>query len=179
MRIIPPGLAAVALCATAVLTGCGPSPAAAKVGMTVDDAGHPVIVLEDCKEGDMVELQLFDESRPAQPNSTGGTTTLPIAVYTISEGSKAVQQIPVATGGGDWEPVTVVPELRPSTSYKVRSWGEGHKSFGGQTIFSPDDLKTLEPGEVRYGVQVKTASGVYHDEYHVAPLDEFSPPACD
>ncbi len=179
MRPAPIGLAAVALCATAVLTGCGPRFAAAEVGMTVDDAGHPVIVLEDCKEGDMVELQVFDESLPAQPNSTGGTTTLPIAVYTVSKGSKAVQQIPVASGGGNWEPVTAVPELRASTAYKVRSWGEGHKSFGGQTSFTPNDLKTLKPGEVRYGVQVKTASGTYEDEYRVVSLDEFAPPDCD
>jgi hypothetical protein len=179
MRLTHAGLAAVALCATAVLTGCGPSLAAAKVGMTVDGSGNPVIVLEDCKEGDMVELQVFDESRAPQPNSTGGATSLPIAVYTVSEGSKTVQQIPVNTGGAGWEPVTVVPELRPSTSYKVRSWGDGHKSFGGQTTFTPNDLKTLKPGDVRYGVQVKTASGVYKDEYHVAPLDEFAPADCD
>ncbi|GAB3814872.1 hypothetical protein [Kribbella italica] len=176
MRLTRTGLAAIVLCATAVLTGCGPRFAAAKVGMTVDDSGNPVIVLEDCKEGDMVELQLFDESLPAQPNSTGGTTTLPIAVYTASKGSKSVRQIPVRSGGDGWKPVTVVNDLSPRTSYKVRSWGEDHQSFGGQTIFTPNDLKTLTPGEVRYGVQVKTASGVYEDQYRVSPLDEFN---CD
>jgi hypothetical protein len=75
--------------------------------------------------------------------------------------------------------VTVVPELRPGTAYKVRSWGEGHQSFGGQKIFTPNDLKTLKPGEVRYGVQVKSATGVYEDDYRVSTLDEFTPPNCD
>jgi hypothetical protein len=98
MRLGPTGLAAVVLCATAVLTGCGPRFAAAKVGISVDEAGHPVIVLEDCKEGDMVELQIFDESRTVQ-NSPGIDPQLPIAVYTVSKGSKTVRQIPVETGG--------------------------------------------------------------------------------
>ncbi|MGC4936485.1 hypothetical protein [Kribbella sp. DT2] len=178
MRLAPIGLTAAVLCATAVLTGCGPRFAAAKVGMTVDGAGRPVIVLEDCKEGDMVELQVFDESR-TEKNSPGVDPSLPIAVYTVSEGSKKLQQIAVGTGGSGWDPVTVVPELRPGTSYKVRSWGDGHKSFGGQTVFTPNDLKTLKPGDVRYGVQVKSASGVYEDEYRVSSLDEFTPSDCD
>jgi hypothetical protein len=183
MRHASIGLTAVVLCATAVLTGCGPRPAAAKVGMTVDDAGRPVIVLQDCKEGDMVELQIFDESRTEQ-RSPGVGRELPIAVYTAREGSKSVQQIPVASGSADWEPVTVVPELRPGTTYRVRSWGEGHESFGGLTIFTPNDLKALKPGDVRYGVPrtVKSTPGVspnYGDEYRVSSLDEFTASQCD
>ncbi|WP_432944010.1 hypothetical protein ACQPXM_01700 [Kribbella sp. CA-253562] len=180
MRHASLGLTAVVLCATAVLTGCGPRPAAAKVGMTVDDAGRPVIVLQDCKEGDMVELQIFDESRTG-PRSPGDRE-LPIAVYTAREGSKSVQQLPVATGSADWEPVTVVPELRPGTAYRVRSWGEGHESFGGLTVFTPNDLKALKPGEVRYAVPRMSTPGVspnYQDEYRVSSLDEFTPSQCD
>ncbi|GAA1537344.1 hypothetical protein [Kribbella lupini] len=178
MRRTRTGLAAVALCATAVLTGCGPPLADHRLGMTVDDSGNPVIVLQDCKEGDVVELQLFDESRTSQ-SFPGGEPPVPIAVYTTSEASKTVRQIPVKTGGAGWAPTAVVPALRASASYKVRGWGKEHQSYGGQTIFTPNDLKSLKPGEVLYGVQMQVDSEVHVEKVRYPSLDEFSPSSCD
>ncbi|MEV6288342.1 hypothetical protein [Kribbella sp. NPDC051770] len=163
------GLVAAALCTAATLTGCGPGYIPSQVGLTVDSTGRPVIVLEDCRKGELVELQLFDESRK--------DTKLPIAQYTTSKGAKSVQQIPLATGDARWKPVTAVPELRAGTSYKIRSWAEKHQSFGGLTVFTPEDLQTLKPGEVRYGVQ--QGSPDYKDDYRVTSLDEFAPARCD
>jgi len=143
----------IGCCLVISLTACGPRQSKALVGMSVDGAGKPVFVLQDC-EGVIQEIEVYD-SAVAPTNATAGET--PVVEYANSDPQKAVVTIPLA-GGSGWQPVDSVPQLRPAGQYSVQIWGENHGWAARGTRFTLADLKGLKPGLVRYRPATATPS---------------------
>lgn len=62
-------LVAVMVCAAGLLTACGPRNSRSVVGMSVDDAGAPVIVLQNC-DGNIAQLEFYDLTQPRPDSNT-------------------------------------------------------------------------------------------------------------
>jgi hypothetical protein len=138
-------LLSVAVCAASVLTACGPRKSVAVVGMSVDNAGAPVIVLQNCG-GDISQLELYDQTRP-RVEETG---PIPLVSYVNPRPDKSVVRIPIQTGGDGWQVVGEAPALRADGKYEIQAWGERHEWFGRGTDFTLGDLKTVKPGLIRH-----------------------------
>ncbi|MEV8374016.1 hypothetical protein AB0P21_14845 [Kribbella sp. NPDC056861] len=162
---------AVVACATTVLTSCGPpitGPAeSAALGMTVDAAGHPVIVLQNCSAS-VVQLEL-----------TASSTQV---VFDNEKPPPAVDEIPL-TGTADWRPNQPTPKLNPTDKVTIRAWSEGHRYFGRRTEFTLADLKALKPGQVRHdwrpaGTPPSYGASPGTPQYRITSLDDFTPDFC-
>ncbi|NEA34349.1 hypothetical protein [Streptomyces sp. SID13031] len=163
-------LAGLLLCA-ASLTACGPRVSSAVVGMTVDEAGNPVIVLQNCK-GDITQLELFTD--PVSPSTL---------VYENRHPFTAIDEIPLLTGTADWPPSKPVPKLRPTGIIVIKPWASGHSWSGRRTEFTLADLKTLKPGQVRHDWRAANEPPSYGaspgtSQYRITTLDDFTPDYC-
>ncbi|WP_020385436.1 hypothetical protein [Kribbella catacumbae] len=162
-------MVAVIACATTVLTACDPRTSQAAVGMTVDKAGNPVIVLQDCL-ADISQLELSDE--------TGSQV-----FYETEEPAPVVAQIPLLTGTDEWRPSQPVPKPRAAGKFVVKAWGDGHRYLGRRTEFTLADLKSLKPGQVRhdwrpYGEPPTYGASPSTPQYRVTSLDDFTTDDC-
>lgn len=167
----------VIISCTAPLTACGPYDANAQVGVTVDDAGNPVLVLQDCSGS-------IDTLDVAVPHVPGSGQPAPEVRLTIKKPVKGVVQIPLYVGGGGWTPVEAIQPFTAAGDYYVSSRGHRPDSRGGGVIFSIADLKPLKPGQIRHhipppaGVTYPTARFVSSDFYWVTPVEDFAPERC-
>jgi hypothetical protein len=146
-------------CAAAVLTGCGPGWSGV-IGLSVDDAGKIIVVLQDCK-GDIDEVKL----RAADDTV--------LAVWANPRSPKGVIQFPLMEGADRWRSEHPVPPLDDSTTYSLTG-RESHDSSKAVGIdFTPAMLKSLSPGQVmvtKVGPQANTTETV--------SLADFTPADC-
>lgn len=169
-------LAAVVVCAASLLTACGPRMSRGVVGMSVDDAGAPVIVLQNC-HGDISQLEFYDQTRPR----TEETPPAPVTMYVNPRPDKSVVQIPIQTGGNGWQVTGEAPVLRADGKYVIQAWGKRHEWSGRGTEFTLGDLKTVEPGQVRHDSPLVGTTPPYDAsprKYRVIPLDDFITDEC-
>jgi hypothetical protein len=169
-------LAAVVVCAGSLLTACGPRMSRGVVGMSVDDAGTPVIVLQNC-DGDIAQLEFYDRTRPR----VGESPPAPVATYVNPRPDKSVVQIPIRTGVNGWQIMAEAPALRADGKYVIQAWGKRHEWSGRGTEFTLGDLKTVEPGQVRHNSRPADATPPYDavpPKFRVTPLDEFITDEC-
>ncbi|MFI7066143.1 hypothetical protein ACIBL3_34465 [Kribbella sp. NPDC050124] len=143
--------------------------------MSVDEAGTPVIVLQNC-DGRIAELQFYDLSRPR----TDETPLAPVVMYVNQRPDKAVVQIPIQTGGNGWQVQGEPPVLRADGKYLIQAWGKRHDWSGRGTEFTLGDLKTVKPGRVRHSSPPAGATPPYDApvKYQVTPLTEFITDKC-
>ena len=143
----------------------------AAVGMSVDRAGNPVIVLQNCR-ADITQLVLYDKTKPSVKIS-----------YENEQPVQEVVEIPLLTGTDGWRPDGTVPKPHPAGKFVVEAWSDGRKWLGRGTEFTLADLKTLKPGQVRhdwlhrdeipsYGASPATP------QYRITSLDEFITDNC-
>ena len=168
-------LAAVVVCAASLLTACGPRMSRGVVGMSVDDAGTPVIVLQNCG-GHIAQLEVYQ----TQPRLEE-TAPTPVVMYVNPRPEKSVVQIPVRTGGNGWRAVGEAPVLRADGQYVIQAWGKRHDWSGRGTKFTLGDLETVKPGKVRHDSPPADTSPPYDAipaKYRVTPLDEFITDEC-
>ncbi|MEV0289219.1 MULTISPECIES: hypothetical protein [unclassified Kribbella] len=169
-------LTAVVVCAVSLLSGCGPRVSRGVVGMSVDDAGIPVIVLQNC-DGNIAQLEFYDRSGPRTDDPAPG----PAMMYVNPRPDKSVVQIPIRTGGNGWRVQGEPPALRADGKYLIRAWGKRHEWHGRGTEFTLRDLKTVRPGQVRHDSPPADASPPYDAipvKYRVTPLSEFITEDC-
>lgn len=169
-------LSVVVVCAAGLLTGCGPRESRGVVGMSVDGAGTPVIVLQNC-DGDIAELEFYD--RTQRPTDEAPATS--VAMYVNSRPEKSVVQIPIRTGGNGWQVQGEPPALRADGKYLIQAWGERHEWSGRGTEFTLGDLKTVKPGQVRHKSPPANATPSYDAvplKYRVTALSEFITEDC-
>ncbi|MEU4294159.1 hypothetical protein AB0E63_38570 [Kribbella sp. NPDC026596] len=167
-------LAAVVVCGMSLMTACGPRISRGVVGMSVDDAGTPVIVLQNCG-GDIAQLEFYDQIRREE------TAPTPVATYVNSRPDKSVVQIPIRTGGNGWQVTGEVPALRADGKYVIQAWGKRHEWHGRGTKFTLGDLKTVEPGQVRHDPPPADPTPSYDaipPKFRVTPLSEFITDEC-
>jgi predicted small secreted protein len=169
-------LAAVVVCAAALLTACGPRKSRGVVGMSVDDAGTPVIVLQNC-DGDISQLEFYDRTRPR----TAEAPSTPVATYVNPRPDKSVVQIAIQTGGNGWQVTGEAPALRADGKYVIQAWGKRHEWSGRGTEFTLGDLETVEPGQIRHNSPPADATPPYDatpSKYRVTSLGEFITDEC-
>lgn len=172
-------LLATITCTTTMLTACGPYDADAQVGITVDETGSPVLVLQDCDgQIDVLTVSPPRIVGPVQPDHPRKIT------LTRKKPVKGITRIPMYAGGNGWAPLEPATPFKAVGDYYVSTRGSSPESHGGGVIFSLADLKTLKPGQVRHhipappGVTYATARFVSSDYYWVSPGDDFAPEAC-
>jgi hypothetical protein len=172
----------IAGCLLGGLTGCGPRESNALAGMSVDDQGNPVIVLQDC-EGVIQEIEIYDRSKTRSYPPTGPT---PDFEYTNAHPKKAVVTIPLA-GDNGWKPTSGSPSWEASGDYSIQIWGDRHEWRASGTEFTLADLKTLKPGQVRYFAPYQPTAdnsptprprSTGPEQPLVSPLAAFTPPEC-
>ncbi len=137
--------------------------------MTVDKAGNPVIVLQNCL-ADISRLELVDETRSQ-------------VFYDTEEPVPAVVEIPLLTGTGEWQPNQPVPKPHAVGKFVIKAWGEGNKYLGRRTEFTLADLKTLKPGQVRHdwlpsGQPPTYGASPATPQYRVTTLEDFTTDNC-
>jgi len=114
--------------------------------MSVDEAGVPVIVLQNCG-GDIAELEFYDQTWPRMEETAPPP---PVVKYVNERPDTSVVQIPIKTGGNGWQVMGDVPALRADSKYVIQAWGKRHEWSGRGTEFTLGDLKTVKPGQVRH-----------------------------
>lgn len=90
-------------CLAVSLAGCGPRLSKATVGITVDDAGKPVLVLRDC-DAEVLRVSVVHRA-PDLP-----TTAEPESVdYIASPPAKGMAQFSLLTGSSSWKTAGKLP----------------------------------------------------------------------
>lgn len=138
----PPRAAAAALALAAALgtAGCiAPSTdITGAVGVTVDDAGHPVVVAEVCS-GDVAHVAVHGPNRGERPNEV-------LASFTAGPAATGPFTLDLADPGAGWTgdplPLPLGPEL-----HAVSAGGTGDTALSGAT-FTAAELADLRPGQV-------------------------------
>ena len=166
MRPGPLLLSAVLVCSTVALTGCSPGHSGV-IGITVNDAGQPVVVLQDCK-GDIDKLRLT-----VLPITQGKAEV--VARWTNPKSPKGIVQFPLLEGAGRWKPETAIPPLDVRRRYELNGWKKNDSTRATPVAFTPTMLASLTPG------QILRAKFVPRDDYatEAVTLEDFTPPDCD
>jgi hypothetical protein len=155
-----------------VLTACGP-PSAGVMGVTVDASGRPVGVLEIC-EGHIDGASLYetsvDESAQPDPRHLGDWVVAP-AVTSSS-------RLDLTRPAGAWQIETPLATLQPGTSYTLYGWTHDNSWSAAGVEFSPEDLKQLRPGQVRYDAGLHADEDNPEDTTATVPVGEFRSRAC-
>jgi hypothetical protein len=159
MRARAVALVAVIGGTSAVLTACGPGQSGA-IGLSVDDDGRTIVVLQDCK-GDIDELKL------RSPDDTI------VAEWLNPRSPKGIVQFPLVEGAGRWKSRHPVPPLEETQTYSLdgRKKNDASKAIG--IDFTPAMLKTLKPGEI-----LKTNVHTTVSTTEVVTLEDFTPEDC-
>lgn len=168
---------AAVVCTASLVAGCGPRKSRGVVGMSVDAAGVPVIVLQNCS-GDISELEFYDQT-PPRTDETARTT--PSVKYVNQRPEQSVVQIPIKTGGNGWQLMGEPLALRADGKYVIHAWGKRHEWSGRGTKFTLEDLKAVRPGQVRHDSPPTDANPPYDalpPKFRVTPLDEFITDEC-
>ncbi|MEU4290576.1 hypothetical protein AB0E63_20310 [Kribbella sp. NPDC026596] len=134
--------AAMATC-LAGLAGCG-VPAGGALGVTVDAAGNPAIVVQMC-EGhiDGATLYLPDPDPDREPPRDED-----VGQWEVSPAVDGFSQFSFAEGGNGWRLVGTLKPRDLATRYTIYGWTKDNSWSAAHLDFSQQDLKTLKPGTV-------------------------------
>lgn len=122
----------------AALSGCGVE-AGGVVGMTVDDAGKPVAVVQMC-EGHIDGATLF--------LSRGGPDEEEFGEWEVSPPVTGFSQFSLTAGGDGWRLVGTLKPRDPQTRYTIYGWTNDNSWSATHLDFSEQDLTGLRPGTV-------------------------------
>ncbi|GAA1557495.1 hypothetical protein [Kribbella lupini] len=166
-------LAAVVLAVglTGVLTACGP-PSGGAMGVTVDSLGRPIGVLEVC-EGHIDGATLYET-----PTSESDSSDRYRGEWSVAPAVSSSGRFDLRRGGGDWRAKTPLAALRPGTSYTLYGWTNDNSWSLGGVEFSPEDLATLQPGQVRYDAGLHADEDNPPDTTATMPIADFRSKVC-
>jgi hypothetical protein len=156
----------VAACTAATLTACSPTDSGV-IGVTVDETGKVIVVLQDCK-GDIDKLQLLDNM---QTETTADDVVL--AEWSNPRSPKGIVQFPLVEGAKGWKSQAPVPDLDPAHRYTLKGRKKNGSSNAAAIAFTPTMLKDLQPGQIltsKISRQSRTTQ--------IISLDEFTPEDC-
>lgn len=123
---------------SATLSGCGVE-IGGIVGMTVDDAGRPVAVVQMC-EGHIDGATLY--------LSRDDNETEHFGRWEVSPPVTGFSQFDLAAGGNGWRLVGTLKPRDPATRYMIYGWSNDSSRSAAHLEFSEQDLKGLRPGTV-------------------------------
>lgn len=134
-RFALPAVALLAL--TACLSGCGPRQSDAKTGLSVDEQGNLVVIVQDC-DGDIDQVRLIHDN-------AGGSEP----VFTRRKPAEGRTAFLLTSGGDGWSgPSVAPPPLRADTEYSIGLGSREGDVFGSPLGFRTRHLEALEPGQV-------------------------------
>ncbi|MEV8374015.1 hypothetical protein AB0P21_14840 [Kribbella sp. NPDC056861] len=155
-------------CTAGMLTACSPTESGV-VGLSVDDAGRTIVVLQDC-DGDIDQLKLWDQG----PRPETESDDVLLAEWYNPKSPKGIVQFPLVEGAGKWKSEQRVPDLDPAKSYVLRGRSKDASSNAAHLEFTSALLKTLKPGQI---LKLKVMPKVNTTE--VVTLEQFTPKNCD
>ncbi|WP_433011406.1 hypothetical protein [Kribbella sp. CA-294648] len=156
-------------CLVVSLAGCGPRRSPASVGVTVDDAGKPVLVLRDC-DAHITRIKVSH-----RPPNLPRTVVPPSVKYNASDPAEGVVQFSLLTGGSGWQLSGELPQA--AGEYSVQLWGDNWAARGTEFTFS--DLKLLKPGLIRHQAATAGTAVEPGPDDKISTTEQFSTPACD
>ncbi len=115
------------------LTGCGVD-GSGVVGVTVDAAGNPVVVVQMC-EGHINGATLYRDD-----------TTL--GKWQVSSPVTGFSQFDLDSGGNGWAVVGDLERRDPEQRYTIYGWSNDNKWSASHLEFSDRELSGLKPGTV-------------------------------
>ena len=161
------------LTAAIVLTACGP-PSAGVMGVTVDENGRPVGVLEVC-EGHIDGASLYET--PADEASQSPSQH--VGDWSVAPAATSSSYLDLTKPTGAWRSDTPFATLHPGRSYTLYGWTRDNSWSAGGVDFSPEDLKQLRPDQVRYDAGLHADEDDPDDTTATVPISEFRSRACD
>ncbi|MEI8409649.1 MULTISPECIES: hypothetical protein [unclassified Kribbella] len=129
----------MSLAAIACLAGCG-VPAGGLVGVTVDAAGNPVIVVQMC-EGHIDGATLYRFSEEPDDEEVLGR-------WEVSSPVSGFSQFDLDTGGNGWAVVGELEARDPQQRYTIYGWSNDNSWSAAHLTFSDRELSGLKPGTV-------------------------------
>ncbi|MEU4391942.1 hypothetical protein [Kribbella sp. NPDC023855] len=156
----------VVACTAAMLTACSPTESGV-IGVTVDEAGKVIVVLQDCK-GDIDKLKLLDH---VQTETTADDVVL--AEWSNPRSPKGIVQFPLVEGAKGWKSQAPVPELDPTHRYSLKGRKKDGSSNAAAIAFTPTMLNDLQPGQILITKVLPRANST-----ETVSLDEFTPEDC-
>ncbi len=156
---------------TGMLTSCGP-PAGGAMGVTVDRLGRPIGVLETC-EGHIDGATLYET-----PTSESDSDNRERGRWSVSPAVSSSSRLDLQRDGGDWRTETPMTALRPGTSYTLYGWTHDNSWSLAGVEFSPEDLATLHPDQVRYDAGAHADEDNPPDTTATIPLTDFRSKVC-
>lgn len=113
------------------------------LGVTVGDAGRPVLVAEVC-HGSVQSVGVYGPARGNQPNEA-------LVELTAAEAVSGSFTLDLAAPGEAWEGEPAALPLGPDLHVAVASGSEEADSQLSQVEFTAEDLASLQPGQVLSG----------------------------
>lgn len=97
-----------------------------------------------------------------------------VATVAITSSSR----LDLTTPTGDWRTQTPLAPLHEGTSYTLYGWTKDNSWSAASVEFSPEDLKQLRPGQVRYFAGLQADPEHPEDATATVPASEFRSRAC-
>ncbi|WP_241844526.1 hypothetical protein [Kitasatospora sp. CB01950] len=155
---------AAVLAAVAAVSGCAVQ-SDAVAGISVTEDGRPLGVLLVC--GHRIDGATLSTSEGSHEETIGNWT----AHAALGPGLSTWTLDAPAEG---WETGRSATPLDAGTTYHLRGWTKDNSRSSTATAFTPEDLKQLTPGTVRYDGTASDGSGTTR----TVPVEEFRATAC-
>jgi hypothetical protein len=153
----------------ASLSGCG-VPAGGVLGVTIDAAGKPEIVVQMCEghiDGATMYLPDPDPDRVTPQNEEFGR-------WEVSPAVAGFSQFSLAGGGNGWRLVGTLKPRTPETRYTIYGWSNDNSWSAAHLDFSQRDLDALRPGSV-----LTISTDPEADTNQTRPLADFRAKTCE
>jgi hypothetical protein len=147
-------MATVAVCLTVVLSACGNAidiTDAGQLGISVDEAGHPVIAVVTCTTSRPV-ISMFEGRKPTDPDSKPNVAR---GSWRARRAFSGVAKLSLTAPGQSWKTTSESGVLEPGQLFLVDGGTveDDSASLGG-VDFRPADLARLSPTQVRVNGKV-------------------------
>ncbi|GAA0950677.1 hypothetical protein GCM10009554_51000 [Kribbella koreensis] len=145
------------------LTGCTVEDGGA-LGLTVDAAGKPVIVVQMCK-GYLDGATLYEDvENPGDDDHNGR--------WTVEPRVTGFSQFSLADGGNGWKLEGSLKPLAAQVKYVIYGWTEDNRWMALHLPVTLDEIARLRPGQIRYSNFDEA------DTYATGSVEEFKTGIC-
>jgi hypothetical protein len=145
------------------LTGCTVEPGGS-LGLTVDAAGQPVIVVQMCK-GYLDGATLYEDVDNPDDNDDNGSWKVEPRVTGFS-------QFSLAKGGDGWKLEQPLKPLAAKAKYSIYGWTEDNRWSADQLPVTLDEIAKLRPGQIWYSTFDEA------ETYKTGSAEEFKTDSC-
>ena len=160
---------AVALGAVVALSGCT-VPVVGAAGVGVDASGRPVGYLAVCSEHIDGATLYFEDPRSVEDRS------VEVGEWTADRPVTSLASWPMGERAEGWTSRGPLPPLELGREYVMYGWTKDNSSSTGDVVFTVEQLRALEPGQVVYFDGFDEES--QQDRYVTGSPGQFQTAAC-